>query len=428
MDDLVSETLALRGRDRYAAVDLFSGCGGFSLGLDHSGFRTAIAVDNWRPATDTFAANFPLANSINADLREISSTDIDRAARGSAQLVAGGPPCQGFSSAGKRRQDDLRNSLVRRFAILAVELQPSIVLFENVEGFLTAEHGRYVIDLLDPLIEAGYWLHVRKVNAANYGAPQLRKRVIVLGALGAEPPFAPISHRAIGAPGADIIGRDLPVCPTVAEALDGLPPASSRQSASALDHVVTRTGPDVTARIQALAPGDTMSDLPPQLQHKTFTRRAYRRVRDGTALEARGGAPAGLRRLRADQPSKAITGGASREFIHPTEHRYLTLRECARLQGFPDSFRFAGSLSDRAQLIGNAVPVPLACSIAHPLAAWLDGDYRPQSSRRGRLISFMPTTSSGKSPALHRTTESVTRRYGPLVDSPLTLEGITDAS
>lgn len=426
MQDLTLQLPTMQSRGRHGAIDLFSGCGGLSLGLERAGFRTVLAVDNWRPATETFAANFPSASSIEADLCDLSASDIRRAAGGSVPLVAGAPPCQGFSSAGKRERGDRRNSLVRRFAVLAAELQPALLLFENVEGFLTVDGGRYIMDLLDPLIEAGYWLHIRKVNAANYGVPQLRKRVIVLGSLGGEPPFAPISHRAVGAPGAGLIGRDLPDCPTVSDAFRGLPAASSRPGESVQDHVTTRTGADVTARIRALAPGGTMWDLPSELQHKTFTRRAYRRVKDGTALEARGGPPAGLRRLRADQPSKAITGGANREFIHPNEHRYLTLRECARLQGFPDSFHFVGNLSDRARLIGNAVPIPLAQALARPLLRWLENGVRSEAPSRGRLVSFIPTTSSGRSRALQRATERVAHRYGPIQNSPLALNGLVN--
>lgn len=428
MHNLTPEMPTMPSPVHCGSVDLFSGCGGLSLGLEQAGFRTVIAVDKWRPAVETFAANFPSASSIKADLYDFSANDINRAAGEHVPLVVGAPPCQGFSSAGKRERDDRRNSLVRRFAVLVAELRPTLVLFENVEGFLTVDEGQYVIDLLDPLIEAGYWLHVRKVNAANYGAPQLRKRVIVLGSLGAESPFAPISHRAVGAPGADIIGQNLPICPTVSDAFKGLSAASLRPGESAPDHVATPTGPSVAARIRALAPGDTMWDLPSELQHKTFRRRAYRRVKDGTALEARGGPPAGLRRLRADQPSKAITGGAYREFIHPDEDRYLTLRECARLQGFPDSFRFVGNLSDRAQLIGNAVPIALGRALAGPLPRWLENGRRPEVPSRGQLVSFVPTASSGKSRALQKATDRVARRYGPIRNNPLTMDGLINAS
>src|SRR5258706_6980694 len=151
-------------------------------------------------------------------------------------------------------------------------------------------------------------------------------------------------------------------------------------------------------RARRLKQGQRMRDLPEELWHESYKRRAYRRVMDGTPLEKRGGAPAGLRRLRGDEPSKAITGAAINEFIHPIEDRPLTVRECARIQTFPDDFQFFGSRRDRAQLIGNAVPPRFAEVIAQSLLR----DLRKNHSQAlpGALLSFTPTLSSGASPIL----------------------------
>ena len=151
----------------------------------------------------------------------------------------------------------------------------------------------------------------------------------------------------------------------------------------------------------------TMRDLPDELQHESYRRRAFRRVMDGTPTEHRGGAPAGLRRLRPDEPSKSITGGARSEFIHPFENRPLTIRECARLQTFPDDFVFVGSPSDQAQLIGNAVPPLFAYVIASTLAADLNA-VTPSISE-GALLSFLPTLSDGSSPALKQVADLVNK-------------------
>src|SRR5581483_7790557 len=118
---------------------------------------------------------------------------------------------------------------------------------------------------------------------------------------------------------------------------------------------------------------------------------------------------AGLRRLRVDAPSKAITSGARSEFLHPTEHRLLTLRECARIQTFPDSFRFVGTASERALLIGNAVPPRLARAVADSLLA--DLQEARSDNNAGALLSFVPTLADAMSPALARTTELVARRF-----------------
>jgi DNA (cytosine-5)-methyltransferase 1 len=154
-----------------------------------------------------------------------------------------------------------------------------------------------------------------------------------------------------------------------------------------------------------------MRDLPDHLQHESYRRRAFRRVADGTPTEQRGGAPSGLRRLVADEPSKAITGAASRELIHPIADRPLTLRECARLQTFPDSYRFTGNQSDKALLIGNAVPPKLAEAIGRSVRSWLR-THTAVGESAGCLVSFEPTLSNGRSPALAAISRVIERRYG----------------
>jgi DNA (cytosine-5)-methyltransferase 1 len=306
--------------------------------------------------------------------------------------------------------DDHRGTLVRRFAEIVTEHRPPAFVFENVEGFLTAGSGSRVLDLLEPLIEAGYCIHLRKINAANYGVPQHRKRVLAVGGLGWEPTFPEATHSAFGAPGACRAGTHLPLTPTLAEALEGLPQPSADPPGEPMDHFYRPLRDLDRARAEAMKPGQTMRDLPEELWHDSYRRRAFRRVMDGTPTERRGGAPAGLRRLRADAPSKAITSGARSEFLHPTANRLLTLRECARIQTFPDSFAFRGTASDRALLIGNAIPPLLANAIARSLLA--DLQLAAVGERAGGLLSFVPTLAGGMSPALAHVTELVSRRYG----------------
>jgi DNA (cytosine-5)-methyltransferase 1 len=285
------------------------------------------------------------------------------------------------------------------------------VLFENVEGFLTAGSGAALIALLDPLLEAGYWVHLRKVNAANYGLPQLRKRVLAIGALRQAVGFPPPTHSAYGAPGAHLASTTLVPVQTLQDALDGLPPPTETEILPLSDHVSTPLRGVDLERALHLPQGQTMKSLPPRLRHQSYARRALRRVKDGTPSERRGGPPAGLRRLRPDEPVKAITAAAIREFLHPEEHRFLTLRECMRLQGFPDHFRFFGTRPDRALLVGNAVPPPLAEAAGRAILS--NTRNRTQADDGpGRLLSFVPTLSAGMSPALANITKLVTDRYG----------------
>jgi DNA (cytosine-5)-methyltransferase 1 len=385
-------------------VDLFSGCGGLSLGFAHAGFEIVAGFDSWRPAVDTYNRNFPHA----VQLTELDAQTVLPA----SDVIIGGPPCQGFSSAGRRNADDHRNSLVRVFSTLVARHRPRAFVFENVEGFLTQGHGVFVFDLLEPLIDAGYRIHLRKVNAAHYGVPQHRKRVVAIGGLGWDPDFPAHTHAAIGAPGAHLAnGRGLPPTPTVVEALAGLPSAKPGRNGDGgdFDHAFSPFNEFDLTRAALLGPGQRMRDLPESLWHESYRKRAFRRVMDGTPSDRRGGAPAGLRRLASDEPSKAITGGALRDFVHPVENRPLTIRECARIQTFPDDFVFCGTLADKIQMIGNAVPARFAEAIAESVMA--DLGHSRALATDGELLSFIPTLSVGKSPALQAVCSQVAARF-----------------
>ncbi len=396
------------------SIDLFCGAGGLTLGLNAAGFRTVLSCDNWSPAVETFKANFPSTPVWQADIRDLTGPDLLEKAslREPPALIAGGPPCQGFSSAGARRDGDHRNTLVAEFARLVCEVRPLSFFFENVEGFLTTGRGEFVFDLLDPLIDAGYYIFVRKVNVANWGVPQLRKRVIALGMLHGRPTFPAPTHRAWGSPGAHRVGsRLLPASPSIMDALDGLPPASDLSPGIPSGHYAVRVSKADTERIASLRPGQTMRDLPEHMWHASYQRRANRRVADGMPTERRGGAPAGLRRLSPDEPAKAVTSAASREFIHPQQNRPLTLRECARLQTFPDAFQFCGVRSESSTLVGNALPPLFAQRVAEQLRRSLTRTH-PDKHFGGQLIAFDVTNAEGMSPALRSVSAAVLRRYG----------------
>ncbi|WP_439637039.1 DNA cytosine methyltransferase [Oceanicaulis sp.] len=391
---------------KHTVVDLFSGCGGLSQGFEEAGFEIVSAYDSWLPAVETYRRNF----SHHIDLCELGlDTELP-----AADVIIGGPPCQGFSSAGLRRTGDERNTLISVFSRLVERFRPKAFVFENVEGFLTGQSGHFVFELLEPLISAGYRIHLRKINASNFGVPQHRKRVLVIGGLGWDPTFPKHSHSSLGAPGATLLnGNRLPFSPTLGETFSDLPPAKQKTGSRddpQLDHTFSSFSAADQERASLLKPGQRMRDLPEELWHESYKRRANRRVSDGTPTERRGGAPSGLRRLRADEPSKAITGGALREFVHPTEDRPLTIRECARLQTFPDTFGFIGTQAEKIQMIGNAVPPRLARLIADSLA--IDLANLASTANRGALLSFVPTASTGMSPILKKVTHEVEAKFG----------------
>lgn len=391
----------IRAAAHFTAVDLFAGAGGLSLGFQKAGFRNRWAVDHCAAAVETFRRNLD---------SQVTCADIQaNVPCPPAAVIIGGPPCQGFSSAGQRKADDPRNACVSVFAQIVARTQPVAFVFENVEGFLTCEQGQRVRELLEPLIAAGYRIHLRKVNAASFGVPQNRKRVLAIGGLGFDPTFPQPTHWAFGVPGARSPLPGLARASTVAEAIGTLPCPTEGPPGNPADHWSRPASEARRRKIKALGPGQTMRDLAQADWHPSYQRRAYRRVQDGTPTARRGGAPAGMRRLKPDEPSKAITGGAGGEFIHPAADRFLTLRECARLQTFPDEFVFCGTQTEKALLIGNAMPPLWAETIARGLARDLQRDRNMAKS--GALLSFMPGTAKGASPALQRVTDMIASSF-----------------
>jgi DNA (cytosine-5)-methyltransferase 1 len=232
----------------------------------------------------------------------------------------------------------------------------------------------------------------------------LRKRVIVVAALGRVPRQMVPTHAAFGAPGVWRVGRSLPPTKSVAEALADVRIAAD----DPLSELRWPTGLEAK-RIRALKPGQTMRDLPDRLQHASWASRANRRVRDGIPTQKRGGAPIGLRRLVPAEPSRAITGAAIREFVHPTEDRTLTLREAAILQTFPPAFKFVGSRGDVSTLIGNAIPPLFAKALAGCVAKTLASPLRDDA--RAGIARFHLTNADAMSPALKAVSDMILSRY-----------------
>ena len=402
------------------AISLFAGAGGCSRGFRQAGYDVRFATDLDGAAVESYRRNFVGTPCEVADIRELSAeTLLERVQLqpGELDILLGGPPCQGFSSAGGKAGDDPRNSLLGHYVRLLEGLRPKWFVMENVEGLLTNAGGTHVRDAVAAFLEAGYSVNVEKIYAQGYGVPQRRKRVLIVGnRLGHDfvfpKPVTPFSGNIFrkGEVTFSTAVSDLP--PAMHDAGRVLafatPPQNKLQAhlrgaaKTVIDHDTPALSGLQLERVRGLRPGQTMKDLPEHLQHESFRRRAFRRVMDGTPVERRGGAPHGLKRLFADEPCLTITGAATREFVHPTEDRLLTLRECARLQTFPDSFEFAGSAASRIQQIGNAIPPLLARAIGEHIerefgfAASYGGNGHPS-------LRFCLTRSEGMSPALART-------------------------
>lgn len=384
------------------AVDLFSGAGGASLGLVQAGFDLRLAAEVDPGYAATHEANLPGA-MLRGDLRDVDARDVaDRAgvASGHLDLLFAGPPCQGFSAIGPRVVWDERNNLFREVIRLATALRPHVVVIENVPGLVTLARGAYLRSILAGLTDAGYEAGCAELLAAQYGAPQMRWRLIVVAwrrDLGIAPGFgfpAP-TH------GSTQVGDLLPnvtVPPhayegllTTRAAIGDLPAVEAggtnnaysgrprdpfqRAARTRLDGTLVRApelhdhdapamSPQNLARIRALAPGQDWRDLPrellpPSMQRallKDHTRRYRRMTWDGVPRAV-------ITRFRDPK---------SGEYTHPDQDRTITIREAARIQGFPDWFAFSGTRASRYEQVGNAVPVPLARAIAGEVMRCLD--------------------------------------------------------
>ncbi len=372
----------LESMPRPWAVDLFCGAGGLSLGLEEGGFSVVAAADSDRASIETHAANIQ-SLTWTGDLSKPAGFigQLDEWGIESVDLVAGGPPCQPFSNAGAskighlvrtghRQARDERAGLWRSFFSIVDRLKPSAMLFENVPNFAQAQGGALLIALMDELKHRGYAVHVEVLDAWRYRVPQHRSRLFVVG-VSRNGRFdwpkpkgrRPTIRQAIG---------DLPVvqADTREEAMryDG-PPTTllartlrrglrGKEARLIRDHVTRAVRPDDAEIFSLMKPGDTYLDVPERL-------RRYRAdIFNDKYL-----------RLSFGDLSRTITAHLAKDgywYIHPREDRTLSIREAARIQTFPDRFRFAGYPTTRYRQIGNAVPPLLASAIASSLHSALN--------------------------------------------------------
>jgi DNA (cytosine-5)-methyltransferase 1 len=333
------------------AIDLFCGAGGLTVGLEQAGFNVVGAVEIDRLGCDTYADNHPDVKLWRGDIRVIAGNDIldDLGLRiGELDLLAGCPPCQGFSTVrtlnGRRDVIEPRNDLIREYGRLVVELQPRAVLMENVPGLAQDQRMTDLVELLEDL---GYCARdgYRVLNAADFGVPQSRRRLVLVAVRGHSlAPAAPL-------PGPRRTVRqaiaDLPRPGTSGDPLHDLPETRSER---------------VKALIrQVPKDGGSRRDLAVQLDcHVDFD--GFKDV---------------YGRMRWDKPAPTITGGCHNpskgRFLHPEHDRAITLREAALLQGFSPGYTFRldrGKLA-AALMIGNALPPGFVAAHAAPLAAYL---------------------------------------------------------
>jgi DNA (cytosine-5)-methyltransferase 1 len=400
---------------RPTAVDLFCGAGGASFGLVQAGWDLRLAMDVDPACSLTHRANLP-GEFVTADLRTVDADQVMTAAGispGELDLLFAGPPCQGFSIIGSRVVWDQRNNLFKEVLRLASELRPRCVVIENVPGLVTLGRGAYLQAILEGLDGEGYDAACAELLAAQYGAPQMRWRLIIIGwrkdlgiPAGYGFPRPSVGRAEIGdlLPNCTIPAWQLEGFVTTAEAISDLPPVAAGEEVThymgppagpyqermraglngqLANHYAARLSAANLARLAHIQPGQDWRDLPRDLLPSSM-RRALRK--DHTRR---------YRRMTWDGVPRAVItrfrDPKTGEYTHPEQDRTITIREAARLQGFPDSFIFHGPRSSQYEQVGNAVPTHLAEALAAEIRRCLDGRLgeRLRAPFRRRPIAFL---------------------------------------
>lgn len=328
----------------YPCIDLFSGAGGLSLGFRMAGFRPVFAVDSDSASCKTYMHNFG-DFAYEANIQDINRAEIEKKAGEKLKkrcVVIGGPPCQGFSVQRRGSDNDPRNNLVLEFARIVTELDAPFFVMENVGGLLSKRGETVMQDIKTRFGEAGYVLHIKKLSACDYGVPQMRKRVFIVG----EKTNTGITHFQFP----DATNKsDLHVKDFIGDLM-------GKDEETVPNHRADRLSPINLERISALKPGEGRDSLPEHLQLPCHKNNGSHRHMDVYGrMPWKGLAPTITARF--DSFSRG-------RFGHPELNRSITLREGARLQTFPDSFVFSGSKVEVARQIGNAVPPLLAKHVA----------------------------------------------------------------
>lgn len=335
-------------------LGLFAGCGGLDLGFEQSGgFRIVAANEFWKPAAATYRLNHPDTALVDGD---ITSEETKRAVcshfdKESCEVIVGGCPCQSYSVAGNRDQDDPRGALYEDYVELVSRLRPLVVVMENVAGILSMARpdGIPVATwIAQAFRRLGYAVGYHKLVAADFGVPQTRERVFILAWRAGGFPRIVHTHDEHGRGG-------LPRWQSFRDTVEGLPRSPS-------DFI---RFPEKRLRfLKMLKAGQDWRDLPASMHTEAM----------GKLIDWGGGSTGCFRRLYWDRPSPTLTCNPVQKMTtlcHPDENRPLSIQEYRRIQQFPDDFRMSGSAADQYAQLGNAVPVGLAKAVAVAVRAML---------------------------------------------------------
>jgi len=342
-------------------IDLFSGCGGSALGFRQAGFRIKVALDIDPRTTKTFKLNFPESKVITSDVSYVSGSELLKAAcvrDGRGIIVIACPPCQGFSSARRKseRLTDPRNMIIYEFLRIMNEIVPYAFVMENVPGLANGVGKPIFLNILHQLKSLGYYMIHGIVDTADYGIPQRRKRLVLIGVNDSKVRliFPPKTNHD-----PNFSGRYLSPWITVKETIGDLPKIKAGEKSQTNP---LHTAPNLSdlnlKRIKATPRNGGSRDS----WHENLILECHKKIKGYKDIYGR---------MNWNRPSPTITAGcvmiSKGRFGHPEQNRAISLQEAARLQTFPDSFVFTGGIQEIASQIGNAVPPLLARKIAFSL-------------------------------------------------------------
>lgn len=334
-------------------LDLFSGAGGMSLGFSEAGFNISAALDHWRDALNTFRLNKRETETLLIDMSDEVATQHALKSLGEFDVIIGGPPCQGFSIAGKRDPQDPRNKLYKSFIAAIKEKKPKAFVMENVPTIASKTNAELYSEILADLEGLGYRTQSRVLLASDYGVPQNRKRMFIVGIR------HDISNQfEFPSPMADKYTTRDAISDLPEFSLDDGSPYPSlpqshlqeelrNKSTELFNHQVTEHSSATKSVISKVPDGGNFKDLPAELQGIRNVNIAWTR-------------------FASDKPALTIDTG-HRHHFHYKFNRVPTVREAARLQSFPDTYIFLGSKTSQMKQVGNAVPPRLAFAIASAL-------------------------------------------------------------
>ncbi len=401
-------------------IDLFCGAGGLTEGFRRAGFQCLYGNDANEHAIETFRFNHPKSWADSRPIQTIDARSVRRRLglrKGELSVIAGGPPCQGFSiNAPERFLEDPRNALFRQYIRFIDEFEPQTLVFENVPGMLSFANGHVFEQIQKELRKHGYHLSTRILFAAHYGVPQERWRLIIVGSRkGAAPEFPEPTHYALGRAnfrgGKTMTFRLMPLqrhlltpAVTVADALSDLPRLAIGEgeevvsyargakseyaklmrngSSETFNHYAGVLSPQNMTRLKHIKPGGSWRDIPFELLPN-----GMKKARKSDHTKRYG-------RLKADGLAATIMTKCDPHWgpvFLPDQDRALTVREAARLQSFPDSYRFYGPRVSQYEQVGNAVPVLMAKAIAEAISYHLIGIPEERASWRSESLSFSVT-------------------------------------